>query len=63
MNDELTSRLIAQADMEFIDLPALDRLIELVVRDCSSVVDNVYVQGGGTYAEKILSRYNLNPLV
>jgi hypothetical protein len=63
MNELIVDRLIAQSEMEFIDLPALSRLVELVVRDCASVVDNVYVQGGGTYGEKILDRYKLSPLI
>jgi hypothetical protein len=63
MNELIVDRLIAQSEMEFIDLPALSRLVELVVRDCASVVDNVYVQGGGTYGEMILDRYKLSPLI
>lgn len=34
---------------------------ELIIRECASQVNNVYVQGGGTYGEKILKHFNIKP--
>ena len=40
---------------------AYEAFAELIVRDCAKQVNNVYVQGGGTYGEKILKHFNLKP--
>ena len=40
---------------------AYETFAELIVRDCAKQVNNVYVQGGGTYGEKILKHFNLKP--
>jgi len=37
----------------------LDKFYELVVRECAKEVNNVYKQGGGTYAETILKKMNV----
>ena len=37
----------------------LDKFYELVVRECAKEVNDVYKQGGGTYAETILKKMNV----
>ena len=37
----------------------LEKFYELVVHECAKEVNNVYKQGGGTYAETILKKMNV----
>ena len=41
------------------DIECLEKFAEAIVKDCAKQVDKVYKQGGGTYAETILSRYKI----
>jgi hypothetical protein len=41
------------------DKECIERFAELLIRDCAKQVNNVYKQGGGTYAEAILKHYNI----
>jgi hypothetical protein len=38
----------------------LEKFAELLIRDCAKPVSNIYKQGGGTYGETILKKYNIN---
>jgi hypothetical protein len=40
---------------------AYAQFAELIIRDCAKQVNNVYMQGGGTYGEKILKHFNIKP--
>jgi len=46
-------------NLDDYDQKAIEKLLELVIRESANQVKNVYKQGGGTYAEKILSHFNL----
>ena len=37
-----------------------EHFAELLIRDCAKQVNNVYKQGGGTYAEVILKHYDIS---
>jgi hypothetical protein len=37
----------------------LEQFAELLIRDCAKQVNDVYKQGGGTYGETILKKYNI----
>ena len=44
---------------DIMDEQRYEHFAELLIRDCAKQVNNVYKQGGGTYAEVILNHYNL----
>ena len=48
----------AQRD-DLMDEKRYEKFAELLIRDCAKQVNNVYKQGGGTYAEAILKHYNI----
>jgi hypothetical protein len=48
----------AQRD-DIMDEKRYEHFAELLIRDCAKLVNSVYKQGGGTYAEVILKNYNL----
>jgi hypothetical protein len=33
---------------------------ELIIRECANQVNHVYVQGGGTYGERILTHFDVS---
>ena len=46
-------------EMDDYDRQAIEKLSELIVRECAKQVNNVYKQGGGTHAETILKHFGI----
>jgi hypothetical protein len=46
-------------EMDDYDHEAIEKLAELIVRECAKQVNNVYKQGGGTYSETILKNFGI----
>lgn len=64
--DERISKIAKQAGFNLDDLPdeviiPLENFAELLIRECSKSVSNVYKQGGGTYSETILKKFDIKP--
>ena len=45
--------------MDDYDHQAIEKLAELIIRECADQVKNIYKQGGGTYGETILKHFNI----
>lgn len=64
MNKKI-KELAEQAGFKLDDLSdevyiPLEKFAELLIRDCAKPVSNLYKQGGGTYGETILKKYNID---
>lgn len=46
-------------EMDDYDRRAIEKLAELIVRECAKQVNNVYKQGGGTHGETILKHFGI----
>jgi hypothetical protein len=62
--DNRISKIAEQAGFKLDDLPdeviiPLENFAELLIRECAKNVNNVYKQGGGTYEETILKKFNI----
>lgn len=49
-------------EMDDYDRKAVEKLAELIVRECAQQVNNVYKQGGGTYGETILTHFGIKTI-
>ena len=45
--------------MDDYDHEAIEKLAELIVRECAKQVNGVYKQGGGTHGETILKHFGV----
>jgi len=41
------------------DSDSIEKFAELIIRDCAKQVNHIYKQGGGTWGEVILTKYNI----
>lgn len=48
--------------MDEYDQMAIERLVDMAIRESASVVRHVSKQGGGNYGEAILDHFNMRPL-
>ena len=48
-------------NMDEYDHAAIERFAELIVIEASKPLNNVFIQGGGTYGEKIRMSFGMKP--
>jgi len=64
--DKKIKELAEQAGFKLDELPddvfvPLQNFAELLIRESAKPVSNLYKQGGGTYGEVILKKFNITP--
>jgi hypothetical protein len=64
--DKKMKELAEQAGFKLDELPddvfiPLQNFAELLIRECAKPVSNLYKQGGGTYSEVILKKFDITP--
>jgi hypothetical protein len=64
--DKKIKELAEQAGFKLDELPddvfiPLQNFAELLIRECAKPVGNLYKQGGGTYGEVILKKFDITP--